>query len=254
MSFVSTERDHDAARRGSGHAAAAGDLPAPPWSRRRVKPERPALSPDAIVDAALRVLDEHGIDGLSMRRVADALGTGPASLYAHVSGKEELLELMIDRVAAELDVPDPDPERWQEQVKDGVRAVYHAFAAHPGLAAANLGKIPSGAGAMRNADRFLGLLRAGNLPDQVVAYAMDILMLYATSYAYEQGIYASRMTEEEGAAHLQQVSDYFASMPADRFPNIAALRKELFEGSEGDERFEFGLDMLVTGLAAQARP
>ena len=230
------------------------DVPVPPWSSLRPKPPaRAPLSRESIVDAAMGVLDEHGIDGLNMRRVAEALGTGPASLYAHVSGKDELLELMIDRVAAALEVPDPDPERWQEQVKDSVRAVYHAFVAHPGLAAANMGKIPSGPGAMVNADRFLGLLRAGNLPNQVVAYAVDILMLYATAYAYEQGIYAARMTPEEGAAYVQQVGEYFATMPPDRFPNIAALSKELFEGSEGDERFEFGLEMLVTGIAAQAR-
>jgi AcrR family transcriptional regulator len=228
------------------------DLPTPPWSSRRAKPPaRAPLSRGLIVDAAMRILDEHGLDGLSMRRVADALGTGPASLYAHVSGKEELLELMIDRVAGEMVVPAPDPERWQEQVKDFVRAIYRGFMAHPGLAAANMGKIPTGPGAIATIDRFLAVLRAGNLPDRVVAYAADILPLYATAYAYEQGVYAERMTAEEGARYLQQVGEYFAALPADRFPNVHALREELMAGGEGDERFEFGLELLVAGLAAQ---
>src|SRR5436190_16391630 len=95
----------------------SAELPDPPWAKRRAKPERKRLSRDAIVDTAFAVLDKHGYGGFNMRRVADALGTGPASLYAHVTGKEELLDLMIDRMAAAIEVPDPDPERWQEQVK-----------------------------------------------------------------------------------------------------------------------------------------
>jgi AcrR family transcriptional regulator len=232
---------------------ADADLPEPPWSRRRSRPPaRRPLSRGAIVGAAMRILDEHGLDGLSMRRVADALGTGPASLYAHVSGKEELLDLMIDRVAADLVVPDPDPDRWQEQVKDFVRAIYHGFMAHPGLAAANMGKIPTGPGAIATIDRFLAVLRAGKLPGRVAAYAADILPLYATAYAYEQGVYAERRTAEEGERYLQQVGEYFAALPADRFPNVHALHKDLMAGGEGDERFEFGLELLVAGLAAQA--
>src|SRR4051794_32123962 len=104
-------------------------LPIPPWSARRRRParDRTPLSRDAIVDAAMAILDAEGLDALTMRRVATALGTGPASLYAHVAGKDELLELMIDRVAAELEVPDPDPDHWQEQVKDGIRGMYRGF-------------------------------------------------------------------------------------------------------------------------------
>ena len=68
-------------------------------------------------------------------------------------------------------------------------AQLRAFLEHPGLARANLGKIPSGPGALRTIDRFMGLLRAGQLPKKVVAYAVDILPLFATAYAFEQGIY-----------------------------------------------------------------
>jgi AcrR family transcriptional regulator len=213
---------------------------------------RPRLSRDAIVDAALGVLDQGGYDGLSMRGVADVLGTGPASLYAHVSGKDELFALMIDRVAGEMEVPDPDPERWQEQVKDFIRTVYRNFLAHPGLARANLGVIPTGPGAIAVMDRFLGLLAAGGLPEQVIAYAADILPLYATAYAFEQGVFAERMTEEEGMEYVGKIRDYFASLPPARFPHITAMADALTrEDPTPEARFEFGLEMLVTGIAAQ---
>ena len=67
------------------------------------------LTKEGIVDAALVVLDRDALEGFSMRAVAVELGTGAGSLYWHVRGKEELLNLMVDRVIGELEVPDPDP-------------------------------------------------------------------------------------------------------------------------------------------------
>src|SRR3954452_15525424 len=228
------------------------ELPPAPWAKRRPRgAARTPLSPDAIVDAALAVLAAEGPDALSMRRVAQELGTGPASLYAHVSGKEELLDLMIDRVAGALEVPDPDPQRWTEQVKQCVRDIYRGFLAHPGLAAANMGKVPTGPGALATIDRFLGLLRAGKLPDRVVAYAADLLPLYATAYASEQGLFAGGRSEEDAERYFEQLDEFFRALPAQRFPNIAALTHVLAGEDEPDARFEFGLDMLVTGIAAQ---
>ena len=68
--------------------------------RRDAPGRRTALTVDGIVAAAIEVLDEGGMAGLSMRRVAQRLGTGAASLYAHVSGREELLELVVDELVA----------------------------------------------------------------------------------------------------------------------------------------------------------
>src|SRR5262245_45334246 len=94
-------------------------VPEPPWrkSTRRAARRQP-LSREAIVEAALRVLDAEGVDALTMRRVATELGTGAGALYWHVASKEELLILLIDQVAGELDLPEPDPDRWQEQLKE----------------------------------------------------------------------------------------------------------------------------------------
>src|SRR5215211_3595236 len=94
-------------------------VPDPPWQApSRPRPARAPLSRDAIVHAALRVMDREGSAGLSMRRVAEELGTGPASLYWHVANKDALINLIIDQVASEVPLPEPDPDRWQEQLKD----------------------------------------------------------------------------------------------------------------------------------------
>ena len=94
-------------------------LPPLPIPHRRRRPtRRTAHTREAIVAAAIDVLDEAGTRGISMRRVAERLGTGAASLYAHVSGREELLELVFDELAGQVRLPTPDPLRWREQIHE----------------------------------------------------------------------------------------------------------------------------------------
>jgi len=231
--------------------------PIPPWQRApRAPRSRPALSLELIVSTALRLLDEGGMDALSMRKVADALGTGAASLYAYVANKEELLEHVLDRVIGEFEVPDPEPERWAEQVKDGVRAMRRILASHRDVARFAMARIPTRGNALHSIERFLAILRTSGLPDQAVAYAADILPLYATANAYEDALWAERfgsMQPEDYEPFIAQLRDYFKGLPADRFPNITALA-DVLTRNEGDERFEFGLDLLVRGLQSLATP
>ena len=99
-------------------------------ARRRLRERRP-LTRDAIVDAALTLLDRDGLAGLSMRKLADELGVGAASLYWHVGDKEELLGLLLDRIVGETQLVEPDPGNWQEQVKEMGREVAPAAPAPP---------------------------------------------------------------------------------------------------------------------------
>ena len=139
-------------------------MPEPPWSSLRSKPARKALTREAIARAALAIVDAEGLGNLSMRRLAQELGTGPASLYAHVSGKDELLALLIDRVAAEMEPVEPDPERWQEQLKTYARAMRARLAAHRDLAGAALANIPTGPNALGAMEALLGIMRAADCP------------------------------------------------------------------------------------------
>ena len=230
-------------------------LPEPPRHGRtaaKATRGREPLTRERIVDAAFRIVDAGGLDAVSMRSVAEALGTGPASLYAHVSGKEELLSLLTERLAGELRLPEPDPERWQEQIKELVREMHSVLLAHRDLARASLGTTPLGEGARRVSERMIEILGLGGLPKPVIAHAVVLLPLYAVATAYEQSLSNERAATEEGARYLEEVDAYLAALPADRFPHLAALAPELTEGDAG-ERFEFGLDVLVAGLAAYGR-
>jgi AcrR family transcriptional regulator len=232
-------------------------IPDPPWkAAQRQRPARAPLSREAILDAAMRVLDREGAAGLSMRRVADELGTGPASLYWHVASKDALIDLVIDRVAGEVPLPEPDPARWQEQLREWLLGVRTVFARHPGVAALTLGRIPTGTNVIRWAEWTLVLLRGAGIPDRVATYAGDLLGLYLGATGYEATLppmtsaTGEPLTTEEAAAMMR---DYFASLPADQFPNVVATVDEMFSGGL-EERFELGLDVILRGLASYARP
>jgi hypothetical protein len=100
----------------------------------------------------------------------------------------------------------------------------------------------------------LAVLRAGGLPDRVAALAGDLIHLYVDSFAFEECVGVPPPSGEASsvADFIGELRAYFASLPADRFPNITELADELTTGGH-DVRFEFGLDILVAGLAAHAR-
>jgi AcrR family transcriptional regulator len=215
----------------------------PPWWR-PAKPgrRRQPLSRDAIVDAALALLEAEGADALTVRRLAEELGTGSATLYWHIGSKEELGELVYDRVMGELELPEPDPVRWQEQLKDLARQVYRVMLRHNDLVRFSIGRVPVGPNMLRVMEWSLELFRQVGIPEQPAAYFGDIFGRYLDASVLE-------VTSRGGGPELEQVGEYFASLPRDRFPNLTAMTGALFTGDD-DDRFEFGLDLLVRGLTA----
>jgi len=231
------------------------DLPPFPGSSRRRRPApKRALTREAIVDAAFELLDAGGIAALSMRAVADKLGTGPASLYAHVSGKEELLGLLIDRVSGDIPLPVAGAAPWQEQVKAVVREMRARLGAHRDLAHAALAVVPSGPNALVVMEAMLTVARESGLPDQTIAYAADILALYATATAYEESLRAEQQAAGGDAGDwLAEMRAYLESLPADRFPTLRAMAVPLTTTETADARFEFGLEALVRGIESMRK-
>jgi TetR/AcrR family transcriptional regulator, tetracycline repressor protein len=234
---------------------AADAIPEPPWRpNEEDAARRTRLTRDAIVDAAFAVLERDGLDRLSMRRVATELGTGAASLYWHVRNKEQLIDLMLERAISEVPPPEPpDPDRWQEQLKDMARANRALFARHRDLARASLGRVPFGPRLLELAEGMLAILKAGGVPDRIAGYAGDLLSLYVAAVSYEEslGFKLPDGSDATPESLKEMLSGYLASVPPERFPYIHALREDMVEGDQ-DDRFELGLDVIVAGLASYA--
>jgi len=202
------------------------------------------------VTAAIEVLDQAGVAGLSMRRVADQLGTGAASLYAHVSGKDELLELVFDELVGQVPLPEPDPRIWREQVRQMARDLRAVLISHRDAALAGLGRIPTTPKTLVAAERLAATLRAGGLSDRAVALGLDQLTLYVSAEAFETGLMEyGGMSPEDIERYFEDVHAFYLRLPGDRFPVLASVVEDI-TGPDGDERFEFGLDVLIAGLEA----
>jgi AcrR family transcriptional regulator len=232
-------------------------LPAPPRLPRAVggvpgrTPRQRTLSQEAIVDAAMAILDEGGLDALTMRAVAAALGTGAASLYAHVASKDVLIELLIERVIGEIRFEGPpDPARWVEQLQETGREMRRMWARHKDLARASFSRIPLGENALRGSEWMIAVMRAGGLSDRAIGLGCDLMALYIGAVAYEESIGpAEGVGPAEMEEYASRMQDYFAALPADRFPGLVSLAGSLTE-ADGEERFEFGLEVLIRGLIA----
>ena len=224
------------------------EVPPPPWNRvlrRALADRRDPLNREAIVAAAIRILDDDGLDGFTMRRVADALGAGAASLYWHVGSKEGLLDLVFEEVIGEQQVPDADPTCWRDQLKDAARTMRATILRHRDIVRISIGRVPMGPNALRYSDRVLAILRAGGASDRLAVLGHHLLISIVNGFTVDE-------TGERGQPAPEPISamtrGYLASLPPGQFPNLVALADH-FAICDQDLRFEVLIDLFVDGLA-----
>jgi AcrR family transcriptional regulator len=212
----------------------------------RSQPAKPPLSKEAVLDAGLRILRTKGIDGVTMRAVAGELDTGPASLYVYFSNRQELLDEMFDQVVGEIDGgEEPDERRWREQLEGLLTRVLETMERHPGIARVPLANVPTGPNAAAVADRVVALLRAGGVDDRSIAWFVDVIFLFVNATAYESAIYVEAGVNEE---HLDEdIRASFGRLDAAAYPNMFSMMDLLTTGT-GEQRFSFGLRLMIEGL------
>ena len=210
---------------------------------------REPLTRDRVIEAAMRVMDEEGLESVSMRRVAREVGVEAMSLYHHVEDKEDLLDGICERVMAEFDFPEPVDD-WAENCRRGARAWRRLLQAHPAvmrLFAEQRGPVRS-IDSMRPMEFALEILRGAGLSDRDTAQAFHAFGGYIQGFVMmELGSIAGGSDEE----HMKMHAELAAAMPGE-FPALQAVSR-YFAECEPDEQFEFGLELLIRGLEAKAR-
>jgi AcrR family transcriptional regulator len=219
----------------------------------RDRPAKAPLSEDAVVDAALAILQSDGLQAVTMRRVAAALDTGAASLYVYVAGRDGLLQAMLDRVTATIELEAPDPSRWRAQLHALLQRMHRALAAHPGIAALTLEDPPTTEVVLRLTENLLGILLAGGIDPQDAAWACDIFVLLVTAVAGEDDVRRARgrSDDDQRRAQVDEVYRTFTALPPDRLPLLAAHAAQMVAGDH-DERFRFAIDVVIDGVVARA--
>lgn len=210
---------------------------------------RTPITAERITDAALQVVATEGYDALTIRSVSSVLGTGPSSLYAHIVNKADIDDLLIGRLCAAVTLPEPDPARWREQIRDVCAQIRDQYLKYPGISRAALAMVPTNLETLRVSEGILAILLAGGVEPRTAAWAIDALSLYVAGYALEASMVRQRRTSEDAAWVLSQdeLVGRFRALPEADFPQTRRYAVELTSGA-GHERFDFALGLLIDHL------
>ena len=239
----------DPRRRRAARHAQPGPAPAESTAR------KPPITAERITDAALQVVAADGYDALTIRRVANVLGTGPSSLYAHIVNKADLDDLLIGRLCSQIALPEPDRSRWQQQIQDVCGQIRDQYLTYPGISRAALAMVGTNLEILRVSEGMFSILLAGDIEPQTAAWAMDAISLYVAVYALETSLVKQRQKDPDATWVLSQeeLVRRFSALPEAKFPQTRRYATELTAGN-GHERFDFALRLLLDHLAQQTAP
>jgi AcrR family transcriptional regulator len=215
---------------------------------RRERPAKPALPRDGIVAAAVAVLRAEGLDKVTMRRLAQELDTGAASLYVYVANTDELHAAVLDELLG--GVAAPREGSWDERVDTLLGSYVGVLFAHPGLARSALSARPSGEHYLALIETLLGLLAEGGVPAARAAWGVDLLLQYATATAAEHATRARNPTAGDDWDALTRAIR--SADPAAR-PHLHAVAGAIQSGTP-QARTTWGIAALLRGIAGTPVP
>jgi AcrR family transcriptional regulator len=221
------------------------------WSERRHHRGRPpAHTREAVVATAVSVADAEGLSALTMRRVATALGSGTMSLYTYVSERDALLELMIDAVTGEQQLP-PPTGGWHADLAAFARAQRTLMHRHPWLPVALTGRRTLGPNALKALDHALALLEPSGLAPTERAEAMELVSGFVASHvgrevAQQQALGVTGDVQEFVDSNARYMA---AAAASGAYPHLAeVLAAGDAEAPDTDQAFERMLARVISGL------
>jgi AcrR family transcriptional regulator len=229
------------------------------WSRQEPGRRGPKqrLSTDEVVQAAIRLADAEGLAALSMRKVADAVGVSPMSLYTYVPSKAELVDLMFDRVLAELPDPDDSVQGWRARLAFIARQRWALSERHPWLLDLALHRPPLGPNVMKKAEVAMGAFDGMGLEVEEMGMAAEALQNYVAG-ALRSAREAREIEARSGMTDEEWFERVGGMLEGRVDPEAYPAMKRLGEARKGkararhaqQARFEFGLERVLDGLDA----
>jgi AcrR family transcriptional regulator len=212
---------------------------------RRNRPAKPPLSRDAIVAEALRQITSQDGGGMSLRKIATALDTGPASLYAYVDDLGELQALVLDHALDAVTVGETG-EPWRGRLDRLLRSYAEVLSKSATLAQLAFQTVAVGPNALRIAEALLEILAEAGVEPTSAAWAIDMLTMSmaATAAGHAYGL--------DPAAPDSPVTQAINRVSASQYPRVHAAREDIMSGT-GEERFAWSMDVLIRGVLASGR-
>ncbi|MFI5711117.1 TetR/AcrR family transcriptional regulator [Kribbella sp. NPDC051620] len=208
--------------------------------------ERPQLSRERVLRAAVAVADGGGLGGLTIRSLATQLDVKPMSVYYYVANKNEILDGIVDLVFSEIDLPTPGGD-WRAEISKRAHSARAVLRRHPWAIALMESRTSPGPATLRHHDANVGTLRAAGFSVAMTAHAYALLDAFVYGFAVQE---ASLPFEgSEGAAEVAgAMMEQFSS---GQYPHLTELAVDhvLQPGYTFGDEFGFGLDLILDGLA-----
>jgi AcrR family transcriptional regulator len=187
------------------------------------------------------IADEHGVSALSMRKLAKQLGYEVMSLYNHVENKDDLLDGMVDLVAAEIEEP-PADLGWQPAARSIAVSAHDALVRHRWAAALWSSRWP-GPARWRHMEVVLDLLAGAGFPDDVADLAFHAITMHIQGFTQQQINYAQQAIDE-----AEMFDRFHREVSEDEFPEVHAHVRYHLERDAPHDEFAFVLDLILDGL------
>ncbi|MEO8288146.1 MAG: TetR/AcrR family transcriptional regulator C-terminal domain-containing protein [Chloroflexota bacterium] len=229
-----------------------------PYRDTRKRRERKQLDRQQIVKGALALLDEVGLDGLTMRSLAEKLGVQAASLYRHVRDKQELLILLADEISAALPPVETqvgDDRDWKEALGDMARSYRQVLLSHRDGARLLSETWPAGPERLLRIEALLELLIAAGFSPQDAVRASYHFNNLVTEFVADEARMATA-ADVAGATQSELIEgarEQYKALPEAEFPNLTRYADYMVNG-DSDALFQFGLDLCINGLESFRRP
>lgn len=204
---------------------------------------RPGLSKERVLHAAVTLADEDGIASLSMRRLGEALGVEAMSLYRHVSNKDDILDGIVDIVAAEFEVP-AIGRNWKEEMRRRSISTHQALVRHPWATMLVVSRPNVGPAMLRYVDATIGCLREAGFSFVMADHAWNALDSYVYGFTLQKLNFPFEPDEYAKMAKM-----FLPMIPAVQFPYLNGMSQQVINGKhDGLHDLEFGLDLILAGL------
>jgi AcrR family transcriptional regulator len=201
------------------------------------------LSRKIIVQHAVALADQSGLDGLSMRKLAARCGVEAMSLYNHVDNKDDVLDGMVEYVIGKVYVPRLDAD-WRQEMRQRAVSAHALFLQHPWASKLIVSRVNSGPGMFSWVDGTIGCLRAAGFSWAQADAAWNAMDSFIHGFTLQRLNFPFKESE-----YAQAAAAWLPNIPPDEYPNLHGMASEVADGRHsGIPQFTFGLDILLDGL------
>ncbi len=216
-----------------------------PSKKRALEPARPSLTRVRIIEGAVKLADDIGVDALTIRKLATSLTVKPMTIYHYVANKEAIVDGMVDEVFNEIDLPSVDTD-WKRAIRERSISARAVLVKHPWAVPLMESRSTPGPATLRHHDAVLGCLRNGGLSVAMTAHAYALIDAFIYGFAIQE----ASLPATSGEEMAELVEEVFDMASADEYPYLTELTTEhiLQPGYDFGNEFEFGLNLILNGL------